>query len=202
MSSQTTFKKVYRPVTKAIDETLLSSALDFSGRSTNLDFSADQTLTFDSLSNIEHFTDGQIIVLFNRTNSNITLSGNLFITNNNVLINPGTASAFTYSISQQKLFKISGSSDDDLFIKEKILIQNSSQLNYIDLQHNAVPNSIVATIGRLSAHIDEDFTTSVESGITRITWINSFAQPAGEEKMEIGDSVFLNYKISTSGIYL
>lgn len=202
MSSQTTFKMVYRPITKTIDNVLSSSALDFSGRSTNLDFSADQIAVFDSLSNIEHFTDGQIIVLFNRTASGITIYQNLFITNSSVIIDPGTACAFIYSTSQEKLFKISGSADDALFIKQKILIENASDLNYIDLQYSAVPNSIVATVGRLSAHINEDFTTSIESGTTRLTWINSLAQPAGDEKMEIGDSVFINYKISTTGLYL
>lgn len=109
VSSQTTFKMVYRPITKTIDNVLSSSALDFSGRSTNLDFSVDQTAVFDSLSNIQHFTDGQIVVLSNRSLQNIYIDSSLVITNKLIEIKPNSASIFIYLFSRNKFFDITNS---------------------------------------------------------------------------------------------
>lgn len=154
MSSQTTFKKVYRPVTKAIDETLLSSALDFSGRSTNLDFSADQTLTFDSLSNIEHFTDGQIVILSNRSSQSIYVDSSLIIANKVIEIKPNNASIFIYLFSRNKFFDIT----------------NSGQIEEIQAAISSI-NSNVESIETLIANhyqefdqriIEEESTRSIE----------------------------------------
>jgi hypothetical protein len=77
------------------------------------------------------------------------------------------------------------------FGKQKIVI--SSELSYIDLEREVVANSLVVCVNRLSVHKDEDYTVSVVGGKTRLTWINSFANPDGEEKIEEGDSIFVTF---------
>ena len=242
MSTQTTFKAVYRPVTKVIDETLSSSVLDFTGRVTNFDFIADQTEVFSSLANKQHFIDGQIVVISNRSSASIHIASNLIISNKAIEIKPNTASIFVYLFSRSKFFDITSSAqideiqqildsinsdvlalqsslliqndeinelktkvdalqleeNDGLFVKEKIIIDSETKLSYIDLQHKAVPNSIVASIDRLLINLNEDFVASTVNGITRLTWIGPLVYPDGDEKIELNDAVFLNYKISNS----
>ena len=49
---------------------------------------------------------------------------------------------------------------------------------------------VFVSIGRVLVHEGIDFTTSVESGKTRITWSGSLQAPDGEESIESGDVVF------------
>lgn len=242
MRAQTTFKTVYRPVTKVIDQTLSSSALDFSGRSTNLDFSANQIQTFTSIANTQHFIDGQVVVISNRGTSNLIISANLLIENESITIKPGTASLLVYLTSQEKFFDISNSNDikkiklaidslnssvqflqdtassqgteilslksrvqelekdagDALFIKEKITITSETQFNFLDLQNHAIANSIMASLGVITIHLDEHFFTSLENGKTRMSWAPLLSDRDSEERIEMGDVVFVNYKISNT----
>jgi hypothetical protein len=46
------------------------------------------------------------------------------------------------------------------------------------------------SVGRLAVHEGEDYTVSVVGGKTRLTWINSLANPSGAEKIETGDKIF------------
>lgn len=64
-----------------------------------------------------------------------------------------------------------------------------AELGFIDLDREY---SVILSmsVGRLAVHEGEDFTVSVEGGKTRVTWINSLANPSGEEKIETGDKVF------------
>lgn len=68
----------------------------------------------------------------------------------------------------------------------------STTLTHVDLSREVVANSLVVFVGRLAVHKDLDFTVSVVGGVTRLTWINSFAQ-GGEEAVASGDSVFVTY---------
>lgn len=239
MSTQTTFKSVYRPITKVIDEVLPSGTLDFSTRATSLDFIQNQTKIFYNLINIQHFTNNQIVIISNRATENIVLSANLLVANKSISVKPNTASIFIYLHAEQKFFDIVNSAqfdelqsiinlidldvislqnltsiheteidnlktrvdsleteqNDFLYIKEKIIINSESQLSYIDLQHQAVPNSIILSIDRFAVHLDQDFTASVENGVTRLTWINDLISPSGQDKVELNDVVLVSYKI-------
>jgi predicted nucleic acid-binding Zn-ribbon protein len=77
------------------------------------------------------------------------------------------------------------------FGKQKIVI--GEELSFIELEREVVANSLVVCVNRLSVHKDEDYTVSVVGGKTRLTWINSFANPDGEEKIEEGDSIFVTF---------
>lgn len=113
MSIQTTFKSVYRPVTKVIDETLFTSVLDFSGRATSLDFTEVQAVTFDALDNIQHFVDGQIVIISNRSPQNIYINSSLIIANKTIEIKPNSASIFIYLFSRSRFFDITNSGQID-----------------------------------------------------------------------------------------
>jgi hypothetical protein len=64
-----------------------------------------------------------------------------------------------------------------------------AELGHIDLDKEYV-TLLTVSVGRAVVHEGEDFTVSVVSGKTRLTWINSLANPNGEEKIETGDKVF------------
>jgi hypothetical protein len=240
VSNQTTFKSVYRPITKVIDETLFTSVLNFSGRSTSLDFTEVQAVTFNALDNIQHFIDGQIVIISNRSAQDIYISPNLIIANKTIKIRPNSASVFVYSFSRSKFFHIINSTDiekieeaigllnssvqslqaitqsqaleilllknkvqelekdagDGRFVKEKFTITTEQQFEYIDLQYNAIPNSISLTVGPFPAHLDEHFFVSIENNATRISWSEALSDRNSEEKIELDDIVFINYKIS------
>jgi uncharacterized coiled-coil protein SlyX len=68
----------------------------------------------------------------------------------------------------------------------------STVLTHVDLSREVVANSLVVAVGRLMAHKDEDFTVSVVNGVTRLTFINDFAN-GGIEAIENGDVVFITY---------
>jgi hypothetical protein len=67
-----------------------------------------------------------------------------------------------------------------------------AELAYIDLDRQVV-KILSACNGRAPFHEGEDYTVSVVDGKTRLTWINSFANPDGEEKIETGDKLFFVY---------
>jgi hypothetical protein len=77
------------------------------------------------------------------------------------------------------------------FGKQKIVV--GAELSHIDLEREVVANSLIVCVNRLSVHKDEDYTVSVVGGKTRLTWINSFANPNGEEKIEEGDQIFVTF---------
>lgn len=64
-----------------------------------------------------------------------------------------------------------------------------AELGFIELDKQYIKLMSVA-VGRMAVHEGEDFTVSVVGGKTRLTWINSLANPSGEEKIETGDKVF------------
>lgn len=76
------------------------------------------------------------------------------------------------------------------FAKKTITISG----NYlsVDLDHNANVNSIIGFKNRIPFHLGHDFTTSVVSGKTRLTWIGDFAS-AGSQALVDGDKIFLTY---------
>ena len=154
MSTQTTFKAVYRPVTKVIEETLLTSVLDFSGRATSLDFNEVQVVTFNALVNIQHFVDGQIVILSNRSPQSIYVYSSLIIANKVIEIKPNNASIFIYLFSANKFFDIT----------------NSGQIEEIQAAISSI-NSNVESIETLIANhyqefdqriIEEESTRSIE----------------------------------------
>jgi hypothetical protein len=83
-----------------------------------------------------------------------------------------------------------------IFHKKTIVID--TELGFVDLDHIAIENSIIAFVDRLAVHKDADFEVSVVSGKTRLTWIGSLANPDGEEKIETGDKVYVTYTYSPS----
>ena len=78
------------------------------------------------------------------------------------------------------------------FNKMKITMQEG-QLAYVDLAHDAIENSIVVSVGRVMIHATDDYTVSVEGGVTRLTFVGSLASPNGDEAIEVGDNVYVTY---------
>lgn len=81
--------------------------------------------------------------------------------------------------------------DQPAYHRSRIVIDQ--ELAYIDLEHEAVISSLVVSVGRIMVHEGDDFTVSVVGGVSRLTWINSLANPDGEEKIETGDVVYATY---------
>jgi hypothetical protein len=80
-----------------------------------------------------------------------------------------------------------------IFNKESFVVgSNSIGATHVDLAHEADAMSLVVFVGRLALHKDEDYTLSVESGVTRITWTGSFAS-GGDEEVANGDKIFVTY---------
>jgi hypothetical protein len=52
--------------------------------------------------------------------------------------------------------------------------------------------SLMVFVGRLALQKDVDYTVSVESGVTRLTWIGDFAS-SGNEAIGTGDKIFVTY---------
>lgn len=63
------------------------------------------------------------------------------------------------------------------------------ELGFIDLDREYL-KILSVSVGRLAVHEGDDYTLSVVGGVTRLTWVNSLANPSGEEKIETGDKVF------------
>ena len=139
MSTQTTFKTVYRPVTKTVNTILTGTALDFSGRTTTLKFTANQLNTFDSLVNNEHFFDGMPVIIHNEGTADILIAPSVMSSNLLYDIEPGTTGVFTYLASSGKLFDNGGSSYSR-DIQENLNVTNATvntlSTNHSTHQHN------------------------------------------------------------------
>ncbi len=109
MTAQTTFKSVYRPVSKKINTVLANAALDFSGRATNIDFIANQLAPFDSIIGNAHFIDGQTVIISNKTGFDIILNPSLMENGLSYDIEPGTTAVFLYLADLNKFFDAGGS---------------------------------------------------------------------------------------------
>lgn len=94
----------------------------------------------------------------------------------------------------QRLDILEAQTDGPVFYKMRIVIDESSELSYVDLNHDAITNSLVVAVGRLMAHLEEDFTVSVENGKTRLTWVGAFAQ-GGDEAIDFSDVIFVTYAV-------
>lgn len=109
MSNQTSFRSVVRPITKVINTVLPGTALDFSGRATNLDFTANQSSQFDSLVNHEHLIDGQTVIVTNKGTEIIYVSPALMANNTIYTIEGGMTAVFIFIAASQKFFDAGGS---------------------------------------------------------------------------------------------
>lgn len=109
MSTQTTFKTVFRPITKVIGSTLSDSKLDFSGRATNLKFTANQTNTFTELYKAEHLFDGQPVIISNQGSSDLIIGGALMNNGLDYDIEPNTTAVFIYLGTEGKFYDAGGS---------------------------------------------------------------------------------------------
>ena len=83
-------------------------------------------------------------------------------------------------------------------IYKKTLIAGDITNQYIDLPHEAVEtNDFHVFADRLALHqgAAEDYTLSVVSGVTRITFLNDMVTP-GQQQLAVGDSIYVRYKRS------
>lgn len=79
------------------------------------------------------------------------------------------------------------------FEKENFVISAQDVANgYIDLQNEVIAKSLRLHVGRLAGFEGEDYELSTVGGVTRITFINSFAS-SGTEPMAEGDKVKVAY---------
>lgn len=77
--------------------------------------------------------------------------------------------------------------DGPSFANGSVLV--GEELGFIDLDREYI-KLMSCAVGRMAVHEGEDYTVSVVAGKTRLTWINSLANPSGLEKIETGDKVF------------
>lgn len=79
------------------------------------------------------------------------------------------------------------------FEKENFVLNSTDITNgYIDLANEAIVKSVRFYVGRLAGFEGEDYELSVVGGVTRITFIGSFAS-GGSEAMAEGDKVKVAY---------
>jgi len=79
------------------------------------------------------------------------------------------------------------------FEKENFVLTSTDIANgYIDLQNEAIVKSVRFYVGRLAGFEGEDYQLSTVGGVTRITFIGSFASD-GTEPMAVGDKVKVAY---------
>lgn len=79
------------------------------------------------------------------------------------------------------------------FEKENFVLSSTDISNgYIDLSNEAIVKSVRFYVGRLAGFEGEDYELSVVGGITRITFIGSFAS-GGSEEMSVGDKIKVAY---------
>lgn len=93
-----------------------------------------------------------------------------------------------------RLDALESQSDGPDFYKKKIVMDSAVTLAYVDLDHAAVPNSIVLANGRVMGHLGEDFSHALVDGVSRLTFIGDFAS-GGVEAVEDGDSIFVTYAV-------
>jgi hypothetical protein len=83
-------------------------------------------------------------------------------------------------------------SGNKTFEKESFEIDSSSELEYVELAHTPVENSMVVFVNRLAVHEGVDYSVSVVDGVTRLTWTGDFV--VGEvEEIETGDVIRVVY---------
>jgi len=90
--------------------------------------------------------------------------------------------------------------EDRSFYKKKFVITNQDILNgYVELDHEAMPRSIVASVGRLMIHEgsnvsgqEEDFYVSVSSGKSRMYFQGNLIAPSPEE-LAAEDVLYVQY---------
>lgn len=75
---------------------------------------------------------------------------------------------------------------------KKQTFEMTTVLTHVDLETEALTNSLVVFVGRLAVHKDIDYTVSVVNQKTRLTFINDFAAE-GIEGVEAGDFIFVTY---------
>ena len=74
--------------------------------------------------------------------------------------------------------------------KEKhVLVQADIDNGYVDLEQEAMEKSVVASVGRLMIQEGDDYTLTVQSGVTRLT----FTGEPGQEKLAAGDVIYVKY---------
>lgn len=75
-----------------------------------------------------------------------------------------------------------------------VISQAELDAGFIELAHEAMSESIVASVGRLMIHegAGEDFTVSVVDGKSRMTFVGNLVDPS-EEKLEVGDIIYVKY---------
>lgn len=81
-----------------------------------------------------------------------------------------------------------------LIKKEEVTLSAQNIIDgYVDLTGTGIiARSMVASIDRLNVFENEDFSLSVVSGVTRMTFLNSFAS-GGDEAVEAGEKLRLTY---------
>lgn len=77
------------------------------------------------------------------------------------------------------------------FYKESKQV-GSGDLSFVELAHEAKPNSIKVYVGRLALHEGQDFSVSVVGGKSRLTWMGDF-MVGGPEEIEEGMKLFFEY---------
>lgn len=159
MSTQTTFKTVYRPITKVVSTILPSEALDFSGRSTTLRFTANQPSPFTSVNNAEHFFDGMPVIIHNNGTADIIIASGLMHTGGDYDIEPQTTAVFTWLSSIGKFFDNGGSSyakdiQENLDTTNSLATSRNSA--YVIHEHNGtdVPKVKVSNLDPVSGSED------------------------------------------------
>jgi hypothetical protein len=79
------------------------------------------------------------------------------------------------------------------FEKEKKTLSSTDVSNgYVKLSHAADPKSIVGFVDRLAIHEGEDYTVSIDAGVTKITFAGDIAV-SGVSPLEAGDTVYFKY---------
>jgi len=63
---------------------------------------------------------------------------------------------------------------------------------YIDLSHEALANSVVAFVDRLAIHQGSDYTVSVVSGVTRLTFAGDLVTP-GQGQLDANDNIYVTF---------
>jgi len=63
---------------------------------------------------------------------------------------------------------------------------------YIDLSHEALANSVVAFVDRLAIHQGSDYTVSVVSGVTRLTFAGDLVTP-GQSQLDANDNIYVTF---------
>lgn len=77
--------------------------------------------------------------------------------------------------------------------KEKhVLVQADIDNGYVDLEQEAMEKSVVASVGRLMIQEGDDYTLTVQSGVTRLTFTGDLIEP-GQEKLAAGDVIYVKY---------